>query len=403
MKPGVIRLRNSFLTATYDVKGLKIANANQTAQLIFVVTNMKTSSKSGTATVILAVCIFIIIGFIKVSSFYPDWIEKYYSRGIYPPISWFHRKIFGWLPFSIGDFLYAFAGIYLLVKFIKVIKVITGRGLKTINYRRSFVKTFFILGAIYIYFNVAWGLNYNRPGIATQLKLNPEMYNEQDLETITGILLDKVNANRLSLGTAPIQFKPYVQVFDQAQKSYQSISGNFPFLAYNTSSIKRSWYGTMGNYLGFLGYYNPFTGEAQLNLTMPRFLIPFVACHEMAHQLGYASESEANFVGYLAAVHSRDTLFHYSAYFDLFNYANHELFLRDSIQAKNNSMHLDTLVKKDFVELREYWRKSENVVEPLIRIFYDNYLKANQQMEGVKSYNQVVGWLIAYYKKYGKI
>jgi hypothetical protein len=66
-------------------------------------------------------------------------------------------------------------------------------------------------------------------------------------------------------------------------------------------------------------------------------------------------------------------------------------------------MHLDTLVKKDFVELREYWRKSENVVEPLIRIFYDNYLKANQQMEGVKSYNQVVGWLIAYYKKYGKI
>jgi hypothetical protein len=77
MKPGVIRLRNSFLTATYDVKGLKIANANQTAQLIFVVINMKTSSKSGTATVILAVCIFIIIGFIKVSSFYPDWIEKY--------------------------------------------------------------------------------------------------------------------------------------------------------------------------------------------------------------------------------------------------------------------------------------------------------------------------------------
>ena len=154
---------------------------------------------------------------------------------------------------------------------------------------------------------------------------------------------------------------------------------------------------------GFLGYYNPFTGEAQLNLTMPRFLIPYVTCHEMAHQLGYASESEASFVGYLAAAKSTDLVFQYSAYFDMFNYANHELFIRDSAAARDNYTHLDTLVKTDVGEVKAYWQKSDNMIEPVIRLFYDRYLKANQQIKGVKSYNEVVGWMIAYYKKYGKV
>jgi hypothetical protein len=343
---------------------------------------MKTRNKSESVTIIFAICILIIIGLIKLSTFYPDWIEKNYSRGIY---------------------LYAATGIYLLLKTIKLVKAASRRGIRTINYKRGLVKAFFILSAVYIYFNITWGLNYNRPGIAKQLEINPQMHNENDLEIITGMLLNKVNENRLLLGKSAIEYKPYRQMFDKAQSAYQSTSRTFPFLAYNTRSIKRSLYGRMGNYLGFLGYYNPFTGEAQLNLTMPRFLIPFVACHEMAHQLGYASESEANFVGYLAAVNGGDTLFNYSAYFDLFNYANHELFLRDSLQAKTNFRNLDTLVKKDFEELREYWRKSENMVEPFIRVFYDHYLKANQQIEGMKSYNQVIGWLIAYYKKYGRI
>jgi hypothetical protein len=206
------------------------------------------------------------------------------------------------------------------------------------------------------------------------------------------------------LGNERIKYKSYPEVFSEAQGAYhQSTFEGFSFLSYDTRSVKRSLYGRMGNYLGFLGYYNPFTGEAQVNLTMPRFLIPYVTCHEIAHQLGYANESEANFVGYLAAVQSQDMLFHYSTYFDLFNYANSELSLKDSLAARNNYNKLNPLVKKDVEELRDYWERSDNAIEPIIKTFYDNYLKANQQSKGVKSYNDVTGWLIAYLKKYGKI
>ena len=286
----------------------------------------------------------------------------------------------------------------------RLIKKVIKRRFEKEDMKKLFIKAFFIFSTIYIYFNLSWGLNYNRPGIAYQLHLSQSKHSQQDLKLVTTILLRKVNDCRSMLGSGKIKYKSYPQIFAEAQAAYiRSAAARFSFLAYNPQSVKRSMYGRMGNFLGFLGYYNPFTGEAQLNLTMPRFLIPYVTCHEIAHQLGYASESEANFVGYLAAIQSNDTLFHYSTYFDLFNYANSELYLKDSVAAKNNYNQLSPLVKNDVEELRAYWRKSDNALEPLIKIFYDHYLKANQQTKGVKSYNDVTGWLIAYSKKYGTI
>lgn len=374
------------------------------ANLIFVTSSMKTGNYSKIFTTIAALCILIIIVFIKVATFYPRWIEENYSRGIYLSISSFYRTAFGWMPFSVGDILYAAAGIFLLINIVQLIKTLIKRRFEKGNLKGSLIKAFFILSIIYIYFNLCWGLNYNRPGIAYQLQLPSPRHNEQELKQITNVLLKKVNEYRLLLGNGQIKYKSYPEIFSQAQTAFrQSAAGGFSFLAYNTKSVKRSMYGRVGNFLGVLGYYNPLTGEAQLNLTMPRFLIPYVTCHEIAHQLGYASESEASFVGYLAAIHSPDTLFHYSTYFDLFNYANSQLFFKDSVAAKNNYNKLNPLVKNDVEELREYWRKSNNAIEPIIKIFYDNYLKANQQSEGVRSYNDVTGWLIAYSKKYGKI
>ena len=364
---------------------------------------MDTKKNFRDTSIIAAGCLLVFIILIKISSFYPDWIEKNFSRGVYPDISRLYRKLFGEVPFSLGDILYIIAGIFLIVLLAKFIRICIKRRIRLINYKRVLIKAFSVCAIIYILFNISWGLNYNRLGIAHQLKLEPEEHTLTDLKNITSLLLSKVNEDRLALGQGRIRYPRSSQIFNKAQVAYQNASFNYPFLEYKTRSIKRSLYGKFGSLMGFFGYYNPFTGEAQLNLSQPQFLIPYVTCHEMAHQLGYASESEANFVGYLAAIESKDTLFHYSTYFDLFNYANRELFSVDSITARQNYNRLDTLVKTDAEELKEYLRKSDNAVVPFIRIFYDQYLKANQQDKGLKSYNEVVGWLIAYYKKYKRL
>lgn len=351
---------------------------------------------------IVAVILLIIIILVKVATFYPHWVEHVYSTGVYPYIAKTYRFLFGWFPMSVGDLLYLTVMVYLSVKIFHLFKILRHRRWDLLKIKTGYARPFFTLAIIYILFNLAWGLNYNRLGIAYQLQLQPKQHTVQDLQMVTSALVKSLNEKRSTLG-ANINFYKYKQVFQKSQQAYKKAAERYPFFTYEVESIKRSIYGRAGIYLGFLGYYNPFTGESQLNLTQPRFLLPFVTCHEMAHQLGYASESEANFVGYLVAVNSGDPIFQYSAYFDIFNYANRELSRLDTALARQNLLQLDTLVRKDITEVKEYYKKSDNIMETVVRTFYDQYLKANQQTEGVRSYNEVVGWLVAYYKKFGRV
>jgi hypothetical protein len=286
---------------------------------------------------------------------------------------------------------------------IKSIKVLIKKKFTLTGFGLGFLALIKRFMWIYIWFNCLWGLNYNRLGIAYQLGIRANRYTREELVEITKILVEKVNASRKQMGGSTYQYPANKEIYTVAFENYGSAEKQFPFLHYRHKSIKSSLYGKLGNYVGFLGYYNPFSGEAQVNTACPKFLLPYVSCHEMAHQLGYASESEASFVGYLADVAGKDPLFHYSAYFDLYTFANRELYIRDSTAARANFAALDTLVKQDLKAYRKYQTSYQNPVEPIIKIFYDQYLKANQQRSGINSYNEVVGWLIAYRKKYGKI
>ena len=52
--------------------------------------------------------------FIQIIAQYPDFIENYYSNGCYLYISRFLRYSLGWIPFSIGDILYALIILYII-------------------------------------------------------------------------------------------------------------------------------------------------------------------------------------------------------------------------------------------------------------------------------------------------
>jgi hypothetical protein len=346
--------------------------------------------------------LFIIALFIKIIAYNSNVVEQYYSNGFYLFISSSLRLLFGWLPFSIGDILYALAVIWLFIISIRFIRLLI---------RRKFTKRTFIAGCrrfirfvliIYIVFNLFWGLNYDRKGIAYQLHLNPQNDTVQELYSLANSLLVKVNSSRKAL-PANVSYLPNQTNFSQAVAAYENAQRQYSFLDYKCRSVKSSFYNLLGSYLGFSGYYNPFSAEAQVNTAVPPFLIPYVTCHEMAHQLGYATEDEANFVGYLAAKSSGNLQFQYSVYFDLFNYANGELFLHDSTAARANYKQLDTLVKRDIKTYRSYLQEYKNPLEPLITMLYGNYLKANNQPEGINTYSKVTAWLIAYRKKYGQL
>jgi hypothetical protein len=331
-------------------------------------------------------------------------VERYYSNGIYPYISAFLKFITGLFPFSIGDVLYGALFIWLVWHFIKLIKAVFLKKITSADVNRVLAKSFIYLITIYIIFNLFWGINYSRKGIAFQLDLTRQAYSQQELKTINILLLQKVNESKAAISHTKLQdSSDHKKIFIQSENAYAEAAKNYAVLDHSSIVVKSSLYGWLGNYLDFSGYYNPFTGEAQVNTTVPYFLQPYTTCHEIAHQLGYAKENEANFVGYLAAAASKDTLFHYSVYLELFIYANQNLYQLDSTTARSYAKQLSPAVKADIKQWRAFNISHRNPVEPIISWLYGKYLENNQQPSGVLSYDEVTGFLIAYYKKFGKI
>lgn len=158
----------------------------------------------------------------------------------------------------------------------------------------------------------------------------------------------------------------------------------------------------VGHYIGFTGYYNPFTAEAQLNYTVPVFIRPFIVTHEIAHQLGYAKENEASFVAYLTCSRSGNNEFLYSVYFELFRNTIFELRkigAEEQVRFLMQGLHPRAVA--DNRELEEYLLKNRNIVEPFFTTIYDRYLKLNNQPKGKATYNEVLLWLLAYLRSNG--
>ncbi|MCX6316113.1 MAG: DUF3810 domain-containing protein [Bacteroidetes bacterium] len=339
---------------------------------------------------------------IKWASWYPGWVEKNYSLGIYPVIARVQRILFGWIPISVGDLFYAFLVLIILFRTVKFFKLLFQRRLTRKYFGTGLQQAIFFVLFVYVFFNLLWGLNYNRVGIARQLQLEVKPYTVADLDTLTATLRDRLNFYATTVTEAQRDsFNQKRRLFKSGAEAYDYAHQQFGFLSYPHRSVKPSLFSYLGNYLGFQGYYNPFSGEGQVNTTVPRFLEPFVTTHEIAHQLGYGKENEANFVGFLACRAYPNNAFRYSVYFDMINYAIGELAVRDTGLTRSLINSLHPQYKKDRAELRQFYRQYRNPIEPVVSWGYGQFLRANNQPSGKQTYNEVVAWLIAYYKKYG--
>jgi len=351
----------------------------------------------------LLISLLIVSVLIKIFSAEPVRVEKYYTFGFYPIVSRILRAAFGWIPFSVGDLLYVAASVFFVLKAWKFIRLLAKRRVKEYLSWILFRKYLKLILWVYIIFNLFWGLNYDRQGIAKQFGLNVQHYTPEDLYELTSALQKHLNyyASRVdSLKRLPLNNNQ--TLFEEGIAAYKNACKQYPFLTYQQPSIKPSMLTYLGRYFGFTGYYNPFTGEAQLKTDVPVFTKPFIVCHEIGHQLGYAKENEANFSSYLAGRVSDNVEFRYSVYYDMYGYAMSVLFMYNRpcfIELKKSE---DTQVKKDNKAYREYLLRSKNAVEPVMSLAYDRYLKMNKQPHGKETYNEVVAWLIAYMKKYGK-
>lgn len=329
-------------------------------------------------------------------------IRRIYFHDIYPFLSPALRTVSGWLPLSLGDLLYlltALAVVFFLAALIRSVISFKSRRRQAVL---LLLHAAYFLMAVYLYFMIAWGFNYRGEKVRKSFEISMRRYSTGELTGLCNRLCDQVNQAQLSItrhaeDSTRINILP-ARLFKEAEENYRRSAAVFPSLDYTHPSVKPSMYGYLMNYIGVSGYYNPFTGEAQVNTTIPPFLLPFVACHEIAHQLGFAAEYDANFAGYVVAASSPDPRFRYSANFEMLLYGLGELRIRDSVAAKTIRDRLNPGVMKDYHALRDFYRSFNNPVDPFASRLYDQYLKANHQERGIHSYDEVVALLIDFYR-----
>jgi multisubunit Na+/H+ antiporter MnhB subunit len=346
----------------------------------------------GILVLILVFAIYLLMVFAN----HPHAVERYYSNGLYPVICYFLHPVLNLFPFSVGDIVYIAIIIYLLYAVVRLIKL---------AFKKRFAQagTFFLSLVIGIQvsilvFYIFWGMNYFRPSAAERLNLKDSTFTTAQLQAVTAILIDSANNCRARITPADLK-QTNDTIYHRALKAVTALSNSSPNFKTYSPGIKPSLLTPLMNYIGTSGYYNPFTTEAQMNYQMPVFNRPFVACHEMSHQMGYGAEDEANFAGYMAATSSKDRLLRYSGYYLAVEEFMHTMRLTDTVIHKQLKLHISPQVKRDFKAERLYWLSYQNKINVITSVFYDNFLKANNQPEGLNTYNRMVSLVMAMYKK----
>ena len=331
---------------------------------------------------------------IKILSFYPEFIETYYSNGIYPWTSKLFRWVFGWLPFSFGDIFYTLSSIYILRWIFKN----RWRILK--DTKNWVIEIFATISILFFAFHFLWALNYYRQPLHKNLNLNADYTTEQLVE-VTKMLIEESNTlhNALAKNDSTKIDIPYSKsdIFNLAPEGFKNLQLKYPHLAYEPSSVKYSIYSLALTYMGFSGYLNPLTNEAQVDRLIPIFKFPTTASHEIAHQLGYAAENEANFIGALAAMNHKDIYFNYSGYTFALRHCLFEVYKRDSETYYKLLETVNYGIIKNYQEVQQFWDSYQNPLEPIFKETYDSFLIANNQKKGMQSYNYVVALYVNYF------
>ena len=320
-------------------------------------------------------------------------VEKYYSDFFYLYISEKLRFITGWISIPIGDLLYLFI-------ILSLIYFVFFRIKKSTNILLNLGSSAFIF--IFLFY-VLWGLNYKRVPVKDHLNVDGN-FEIKELTDFTETLIDKINKKHIFLfkndSVRPINEYSFTESIEISKNNIDKLKEKLkkPIIKsdYKNVSVKKSLFSLPLTYMGFSGYINPFTNEANINYKIPSTSLIFVINHEIAHQLGIASEKDANFISYLMLISSDDEYLKYCGLSYALRLCLNELSKLDYDKYQYLSQKINKGIIKDFVEINKFWKNYEGKIEKVSKKSYDLYLKQNNIQSGIKNYNESISLILKY-------
>ncbi len=322
----------------------------------------------------------------------------FYSQHIYPYISFILTSFSNIFTFSIGEIFITVAVITLIAY--PIVAIIKRKGWKI-----TLFNIYEKLSWVYIWFYLAWGINYSQMGILDRLNLDDRIITKEQFYSFAVNYVDSLNLSyedisKIDFDTVDWRSGSLAELLmENTVDAYKEISYT---LGINTPLVDRPRVKMMTFYpinsmVGVSGSMAPFFCEFTVNPDVLPFDYPSTYTHEMAHLLGITSEAEANFYAYRVCTNSKIPLVKFSGYYAVLPYVliNARRTL-DSEQYK----HLVSNINPNIIELynyeSDYWQaKRYTPAAKVQNKAYDSYLKANNISDGVANYSGVVKLIIS--------
>ena len=254
---------------------------------------------------------------------------------------------------------------------------------------RGFVATLTLLAVVYLWFLASWGLNYARPPLESTMKYDASRITPEAVRALAEYSIDRANQTHAAghaAGFPAINDSPQALV-DALHQVEKELGRPRPTVI---ATPKWSVFSPFYRASGVSGQLGPFFLETLLNPDLTGPERPAVLAHEWAHLSGYAPESDASFVGLLAALRAGPAA-EYSAWLDLVSESVNQL------QPVTQRLVLQKLAqgpRDDQAAIRERLKALVRPVEKVAWSSYDRMLKSQGVEEGVKSYSRVIQLLI---------
>ena len=344
---------------------------------------MKFSAKRATQiAVVILVAVVVILP--------PDavTVERVYAKGIYPALQANLTALSNRLPFALFD-----------VAIVSVIAILIGIWTWSIRLARKkqmirslwrgFVATLTLFAVVYLWFLASWGLNYARPPLESTIPFDASRVTPEAVRALAEYAIDKANHTHAAghaAGFPAIADSPQA-LMDALHQVEKEFGRPRPTVF---ATPKWSIFTPFYRASGVSGQLGPFFLETLLNPDLTGPERPATLAHEWAHLSGYAPESDASFIGLLAALRAGPAS-EYSAWLDLVSESVNQLQpVTQQIVMKN----LAQGPRDDLEAIRERLKQKIKPVEQVAWSSYDQMLKSQGVEEGIQSYSRVIQLLI---------
>ena len=259
-----------------------------------------------------------------------------------------------------------------------------------------------LIPLVYSLFVLTLAAGYYSPGIDEKMGFRNQNIDSDDLYDSAVYLTEKINcvSENVYYVYHSHSIMPYSnhEMIEKVDREFSSFDDEFGLIVNFRSSVKQIALSVPMTYTHISGVYSFFTGEANINVNYPDFILPFTTAHEIAHQRGISREDEANFVAYLICERSDDPFFRYSAYLNMLEYIMDDLYSSDINEYYDIWLRLNDSVRYDLSAYSKFFDAYRDSAASRVSFqINDAYLKA-QGTEGVESYGGVVTLFVKYFK-----